>query len=182
MSEDREIPSSPVPRHAVALAVDDAGWREAVPGLESLCRRAAAAVLEAPAARRRLPACPLELSFRFTSDSEMRRLNKTYRGKDRPTNVLSFPVLGPEDEAVPGRALLGDVVVARETALAEAAAQDKPPADHLAHLLVHGLLHLLGFDHGSDAEAAKMELLEAEILGSLGVANPYRVREKEAAR
>lgn len=170
-----------MPRHAVALALDDAAWRDAFANLEALCERVSAAVLAAPAVRDGIPAEPFEVSFRFTNDSEMRRLNKTYRGKDKATNVLSFPALGPEGKPAPGEALLGDVVLARETVLAEAAAQGKQPAHHLTHLLVHGLLHLLGFDHETGGKAAKMEALEAEILAGLGVPDPYQAREEETA-
>ncbi|HEX7970330.1 MAG TPA: rRNA maturation RNase YbeY, partial [Stellaceae bacterium] len=106
----------------------------------------------------------------------VRALNRQWRGKDVPTNVLSFPALGATPPPGAPR-LLGDVVLAFETVAAEAAAQDKPLADHLRHLVIHGVLHLLGFDHESDADAQRMEASEIAILAGLGVPDPYRVRE-----
>jgi probable rRNA maturation factor len=101
----------------------------------------------------------------FTDDDGMRRLNARYRGKDRATNVLSFP---QKDGA-----LLGDVILAAETVKGEAALADKPLEDHMAHLIIHGFLHLLGFDHEEDVEAEKMEQLERLALDRLGIADPY---------
>ena len=118
---------------------------------------------------------PLEVSVVFTDDAEQRGLNRDYRHKDSATNVLSFPNM--DDEPGPGPAdlprLLGDVVLARETVAREAAEQGKTLADHTAHLLVHGVLHLAGFDHQDDEEAAEMEALERRVLGELGIADPY---------
>jgi probable rRNA maturation factor len=103
----------------------------------------------------------------------MRALNRDYRDKDKPTNVLSFPagqVTGlPEAEPMP----IGDIVVCADVVSNEAAEQGKAPPDHWAHMLVHGTLHLLGFDHEADAEAAAMETLESRILAEQGVADPY---------
>ncbi|MDH4071734.1 MAG: rRNA maturation RNase YbeY [Gammaproteobacteria bacterium] len=114
-----------------------------------------------------------ELSVRFVDEDESRRLNAGYRGKDRATNVLSFPA-----DAVglpPGAARpLGDLVVCGPVVEREAAEQGKAVADHWAHLLVHGTLHLLGYDHETDGDAAEMEALERRILASGGVADPYR--------
>ena len=101
----------------------------------------------------------------FTDDAGMRRLNEKWRGKDAPTNVLSFPQKGGP--------LLGDVILAAETVAREAALADKPLEDHMAHLIIHGFLHLLGFDHLAEAEAAKMEQLERVALKSLGISDPY---------
>jgi probable rRNA maturation factor len=121
-------------------------------------------------------ACPdlepgAEVSLLFTDDAHMRRLNLRYRGKDKPTNVLSLPGarllvgrLGP---------LLGDIVLASETIEGEAEAQGVAPSEHLTHLIVHGFLHLIGYDHEDDSEALVMEGLETAILGDLGVADPY---------
>jgi probable rRNA maturation factor len=112
-----------------------------------------------------------EVSLVFTDDSSVRLLNRQYRGQDRPTNVLSFPAaplasgrLGPP---------LGDIVLARETIASECEAQGLDFADHLTHLIVHGFLHLLGYDHEADGEAVVMERLETAILGRLGIADPY---------
>jgi probable rRNA maturation factor len=108
----------------------------------------------------------------LTDDVEQRRLNRDYRGKDAPTNVLAFPI----GDAMPGGGpvMLGDVVLAFETVAREAGEQKKPLADHLQHLVAHGVLHLLGFDHETDAEAQVMEARETEILAGLGVPDPYR--------
>jgi probable rRNA maturation factor len=114
---------------------------------------------------------PAVVGLILTDDAEQRRLNCEYRGKDAPTNVLSFPI---GDAAPGGPVMLGDVVLAFETVAREAGEQQKPLADHLRHLVVHGVLHLLGFDHETDAEAEVMEARETEILAGLGVPDPYR--------
>ena len=108
-----------------------------------------------------------ELSVVLSDDAHVRALNRDYRGRDAPTNVLSFPM--PQDTG-----LLGDVVLARETLAREAGEQGKRFEDHLTHLLVHGVLHLLGFDHDNDADANAMEAREAAVLARLGIDNPYR--------
>ena len=114
-----------------------------------------------------------EVSVRVVDADEMQALNREYRDKDKPTNVLSFPagpVAGmPEGETV----LLGDIVVCASVVHAEAAEQGKSDTDHWAHMLVHGTLHLLGFDHVLDEDAAAMEALEIRILASQGIADPY---------
>jgi probable rRNA maturation factor len=116
----------------------------------------------------------VELSVTLTDDAEQARLNRLYRGRDGPTNVLSFPA-GANSSGLPGMPLLlGDVVLAFETTAREAREQQKPVADHLRHLVVHGVLHLLGCDHEAEAEALTMEALEKEILAALGVPDPYQ--------
>ena len=112
-----------------------------------------------------------EVSLVFADDARIRGLNRQYRGKDRPTNVLSFPAasLGSGRLGPP----LGDIVLARETIAAEATAEGLDFADHLTHLIIHGFLHLVGYDHETDDEAAVMEQLETAILGRLGIADPY---------
>lgn len=107
-----------------------------------------------------------DVAVLFTDDAEMRTLNRTWKGKDKPTNVLSFPA--PE-----GFGSLGDVALGFETIAAEAVGQGKTRADHAAHLLVHGFLHLLGYDHQNDADAERMEDRERAILSDLGIADPY---------
>ena len=109
----------------------------------------------------------------LVDDAEQRHLNRTYRGKDVPTNVLAFPQGTPDSPRSDQPVLLGDVVLAFETVRREAADQDKPIANHLRHLVVHGVLHLLGFDHENAAEAAAMEACEIKILAELGVPDPY---------
>jgi probable rRNA maturation factor len=117
---------------------------------------------------------PAVVGLLLTDDAEQQRLNRTWRGKDAPTNVLAFAIGDPAGAAADAPVLLGDVALAFEIVAREAAAQHKPLADHLRHLVVHGVLHLLGFDHQSDADAAIMEAREVEILQSLGVPDPYR--------
>jgi len=141
------------------VVVLDAGWLKAMPGVERLVRKAARA-----AARR-----GKSLNVALADDKAVRVLNKRDRQKDRPTNVLSYP----SGE----RAFLGDIVLARQTVWREAKQQKKSPADHVAHLVVHGTLHLLGYDHEtSDADAERMEALERRILKRLGIADPYLAR------
>ncbi|MFW6346543.1 MAG: rRNA maturation RNase YbeY [Halomonas sp.] len=112
-----------------------------------------------------------ELSVRLVDTEESRALNREYRGKDRATNVLSFPFENPPGVSLP---LLGDLVICHPVVVAEATEQDKALADHYAHMVVHGTLHLLGHDHLEDDEAEAMEALEREILHGLGIADPYR--------
>jgi len=116
-----------------------------------------------------------DLSIRMVDLAESQQLNADYRGKDKPTNVLSFPSDVPEHMAeMIGYLPLGDLVICWPVVQSEAAEQQKAVLDHLCHLTVHGVLHLLGYDHEtSDADAEEMEALEVEILGKLGVGNPY---------
>jgi probable rRNA maturation factor len=125
-----------------------------------------ARALEA-ACRKVRPPSGAELAITFTDDAHIRVLNRQFRRKDRPTNVLSFPA-GP-----PGSVLLGDIVLAEETVAREAKEQGMSRKDHLIHLIVHGFLHLLGHDHEIEAEALAMERLETAILRSIGIADPH---------
>ena len=160
----------------IEVAVPCTAWTEACPAVTAIAAAAARQAL-ADALRGRpisVGARPV-IGIRLTDDDEQRRLNCTHRGKDAPTNVLAFLLADLADPLPPGSPLLlGDIVLALETVRGEAEAQGKPLADHLRHLVVHGVLHLLGFDHESEAEAAAMEALEVEILGVLGVPDPYR--------
>jgi probable rRNA maturation factor len=123
----------------------------------------------------------VELSVRLTSDEDVRALNAHWRGKDRPTNVLSFPMseqyeLEQADEDGP-ELMLGDIVLARGVCEREAAEKEIPFERHASHLLVHGTLHLLGYDHGDDRDAADMEVREVRALARLGIDDPYRVND-----
>ena len=149
-----------------------AAWRRALPNAPGICRQAAAATLAHAAAR----LSGAELAVVLADDALIAKLNRTYRGIAKPTNVLSFASAEPVRRGATVR-LLGDVVVAHGTIAREARAQGKTLADHLTHLVVHGVLHLLGFDHERAVEARRMEALEVAILARLGVADPYRLRE-----
>jgi probable rRNA maturation factor len=124
-------------------------------------------------------ALAVEVSVRFTGDEDVRTLNAAWRGKDKPTNVLSFPMLETDAleslaAAEDGEALLGDIVLAHGICAKEAGEKGASVADHAAHLVVHGMLHLLGYDHEQgDEEAERMERVERDALASLGVADPY---------
>jgi len=148
---------------------------------ETLVRSAAeAAVAESAFPQLTKSERPVELSIRLTSDSEVKALNARWRGKDKPTNVLSFPQLEPEelDSIAPGPELmLGDIVLAR--GVCEREAQEKGVAleEHATHLLVHGTLHLLGYDHQDDGSAEDMESREVRALERLGISDPYEVRD-----
>ena len=151
-------------------------WPDA---LESTLRAAAAAVL---AEHLTSGAAIVELGITLADDATVHALNRDHRGQDNPTNVLSFPLAIPsalgdfEPEAPGAPLLLGDVILAYETVAREAAGQGKSLADHAVHLVVHGVLHLLGHDHESDGEADAMERLETAILCKLGIADPYSSR------
>lgn len=158
----------------IDINVEHAAWSDAVPDLEALITRMAVAALEDSDCD--LGDDPLEISVVLTDDASVQVLNREWRGKDKPTNVLSFASLDDDEAPRPPGAplLLGDIVLAFETCRAEAVEQDKPLAEHLSHLVVHGVLHLLGYDHEEDeAEAEEMERLEAAILARFGIADPY---------
>lgn len=112
----------------------------------------------------------VEMTVRIVDEAESHALNLNYRGKDRPTNVLSFPFECPDEVELP---LLGDLVICRQVVEREAQEQNKPVMAHWAHMVVHGSLHLLGYDHIEDDEAEEMESLETQIMTGLGFADPY---------
>jgi probable rRNA maturation factor len=145
-------------------------------GPKAVCRRAAGAALARVPIRRWLARA--EVSILLADDATVRRLNAAYRGQDRATDVLSFPAFDDIPEAAPGHLAagpvpLGDIVLALETVRAEAATAGLPLSDHVSHLVVHGCLHLLGYDHQDGADALRMEGLERSILARLGIADPY---------
>ena len=154
---------------AIELSVEADAWQQ-FSDAEAIVRRAAEAALADTSAS------GVEIGVVLTDDAKMRALNRTWRGKDTATNVLSFPA--PADGSTEPR-LLGDVVLAYETIAREAAEQRIPARDHLAHLTVHGVLHLLGHDHENDRDAETMERREREILARLGVPDPYARAEAQ---
>ena len=148
----------------VDVSISCPAWTATLPQARGLCRDAALAAFLA-AAR---DVAWAEASLILTDDAMVRDLNRAYRGRDEPTNVLAFP--GLDTVGAPGApTMLGDVVVAYETAAAEAAKSRTTLGDHLSHLIVHGILHLLGHDHETDIDAEHMEGLESRVLASLGV-------------
>jgi probable rRNA maturation factor len=158
----------------IEIARRGGDWREVCPAAPLLARAAAQAALACARPHSRWERQPdLELSLVLTGDAEQRRLNRRYRGRDEPTNVLSFPSGEAAGPARGAPLLLGDVVLACETLAREAAEQRTPFADHLRHLVVHGVLHLLGYDHVEEGEARRMEALETAILRRLGIPDPY---------
>jgi probable rRNA maturation factor len=157
----------------VDVAEESAAW-QTLADAAAICRGAALAALDAA-----VPALgESELSIVLGDDALLHELNRRWRDKDTPTNVLSFPaqdftaalLATPPGEALP----LGDVVLAYETIAGEAVEQGKALADHLAHLVVHGVLHLVGYDHEATEEAERMEALERTVLSGIGIADPYR--------
>lgn len=160
---------------SIDIVMESPLWAEA-PEAEAVLREAlatAAAVLSTS---------PAELAIVLTNDSAIRRLNRDWRGIDKPTNVLSFPIQetpGSITAAAPSAplVLLGDIVIAFETTMQEARAESKRFEDHLAHLAVHGFLHLVGQDHENDRDAEAMEGLERSILARLGISDPYAARD-----
>jgi probable rRNA maturation factor len=156
---------------------------------ETLATRAvAAAVAQTPfGALAETPAL-VEVSVRLTSDDEVQALNRQYRGKDKPTNVLSFPMVQRDlldtvtQNSDDGEVLLGDIVLAHGVCTREAAERGVAVETHATHLIVHGALHLLGYDHQADDEGDAMEEIERRALAALGIADPYAVRPEESER
>ena len=160
----------------------DEEWDSSSTDWSLLVRRAAeAAIAESAFPRLAQAERPVELSVRLTGDEEVRALNCEWRGKDKPTNVLSFPMANESDlnhANVAGRELLlGDIVLARGVCEREAAEKQVPFERHATHLLIHGTLHLLGYDHHEDDEAEDMEQREVRALARLGIDDPYEVRD-----
>ena len=142
----------------------EAGDWQSIADLQALIQRAGKAAL--PPREKR------SVHILFTDDAAMRDINREWRGFDKPTNVLSFPA-APQPVPKGEVAHLGDLVLAWETVNSEATTQGKAAADHISHLIVHGLLHLQGFDHETEQEGDEMEARETEILAGLGIADPY---------
>ena len=153
----------PVPLH-IEISRNSEGWPD------TLDARAEQAVREALKQSKATVTGASELSVVLTDDAEQQGLNRDWRGIDKSTNVLSFPQIEPFG---PVSGILGDIILARETLEREAQEQGVSFEDHFTHLMVHGFLHILGYDHMDDDEALVMEGLETQILASLGVADPY---------
>lgn len=153
----------------IAVVIDTDGWPDdAVATVQRAARAALAGFGDADAMG--------EISVALMDDASIRALNRDYRDKDAATNVLSFPLDGDEALLPPGEtAPLGDIAVALETVQREAVTEEKAFSDHLSHMIVHGTLHLLGYDHELDDEAEEMEALEREVLATIGIADPYRI-------
>jgi probable rRNA maturation factor len=147
----------------IEIAADSALW--------AACKDADVTVRRAIEAAAQAAGKAGTVAVMLTDDASIRAMNAQWRGIDKPTNVLSFPFSG--SPGFPDGAHLGDIAIAYETVAAESASENKAFADHLAHLAIHGYLHLVGFDHETDDEAAQMENLETRILFSLGIADPY---------
>ncbi|MNH96861.1 Endoribonuclease YbeY [compost metagenome] len=150
----------------IEVEIDSEAWTEALPDAAAIAERAASAALGSVEG---------DVVVLLADDAAVQELNARFRDKDRPTNVLSFPAA---ESAFPH---LGDVVLGHAYCAAEALAQGKTLSDHLSHLVVHGVLHLLGRDHEDDAEAEEMEAEERDILAELGVADPYAGEREGAA-
>jgi probable rRNA maturation factor len=148
-------------------------WKRVCPDAERLADVAARLALpHAPTTS--MPLAQIELAITLADDAELRRLNRRYRGLDMPTNVLAFPAWEAGSQLPPGAPLLlGDVVLGFETVAHEAAEQGKSLVEHLSHIVVHGVLHLLGYDHQTEAEAEAMRAVERSILAELGMPDPY---------
>jgi probable rRNA maturation factor len=144
---------------------------------------ARAAIAQTPHGELLTTSATVEISVRLTSDEDVRQLNAQYRGKDKPTNVLSFPMVQPDlldtvsQNSDDGELLLGDIVLAHGVVVAEAAERGIDVAAHVTHLVAHGTLHLLGYDHQTDEEGDAMEEIERAALRELGIADPYLIRE-----
>ncbi len=157
----------------IQIAVETDGWADET-SLEALALRVLGAAETYMAAKegQPFPMQPTEVSLVFGDDEMIREINAEWRNKDKPTNVLSFPAFPVTPGKMPGP-MLGDIIIARETVEREAVELDKSFEDHLTHLMVHGFLHLFGYDHIEIDDAEKMESLETRILAELGLSDPY---------
>lgn len=168
------------PAIEIDIRIEAAGWSASAISPEGLAKEAVRATL----ADMKIGATTAELSILLTDDTAIAALNRQWRDRAGPTNVLSFPGDALADGDTPDGApvLLGDIVIAFETVLAEARAADIAVSDHFRHLVIHGILHLLGYDHETDEDAAIMERREIEILGTLGVPDPYAAADRRLER
>jgi probable rRNA maturation factor len=149
----------------IDVIVRSARWRKR-PQAKAIVKKAVLAAAKAVSTPR------TELAIVLADDSAIRALNRDWRGKNAPTNVLSFPAAAP-GKGRPGSPYIGDIVIAYQTVAREAATEGKPFSHHLSHLAIHGFLHLLGYDHDNDRDAAKMEGVERKVLKRLAIPDPY---------
>ncbi len=163
---------------AIDIAVPDERWNGVDAALDQSVRAAVRATIDHAG----LEAEDAEISVVLGDDALVHRLNREFRATDRPTNVLSFALTEgePEPSGPGGPVMLGDVVLAFDTVAREAREQSKSEREHALHLVVHGVLHLMGYDHGSEAEARDMERMEQRVLADLGIADPYLERPPPA--
>jgi len=167
----------PPPEHEpmteVEVVVMDRRWAEAVPDVTGVADRVCAAL-----DRLQPPGGPAGFGLALSDDAHLARLNRDFRGRDRPTNVLAFPAIStPVVETGGEPTYLGDVAVSFDTVLKESKAAACTLPERLSHMIIHGLLHLKGYDHQNDDDACLMEGLEAQVLAALGYADPYRLRD-----
>jgi len=156
------------------VLIEAPAWRQ-VEDLEGLIKRAATAALQAADKQQAPPPKgPVEIAINLSDDAHIQVLNKQFRDKDKPTNVLSFPFEEEFPELAAGPTLLGDLMLSQETIWREAIEQDKRLDHHITHLIVHGVLHLCGYDHIDEDDADRMEHLEISILEKLRIPSPYR--------
>ena len=153
-------------------------WSEQKPWIDICNASSKAAIMASPHAGLLGKSFEIEISVKLSDNDEVQKLNGSYRGKDKPTNVLSFPLVQPDllsslSNTDDGEILLGDIILAHGVCQAEATEKNVSLSDHVAHLVVHGTLHLLGYDHEEETDALIMEELEVQALSSIGIANPY---------
>lgn len=156
----------------IEVAVEEGSWNQAVTGIDEFCGRIVNAALNGSGVALKPNG---EISLLLTDDAQLRTLNEQYRGQDKPTNVLAFPGDSPGQAALGDAWLIGDIALAFQTLEREALEQAKPFSAHMAHLLIHGTLHLLGFDHDTDEQANHMEQTEIRIMNDLGYPDPYAI-------
>ncbi len=161
------------PSHDIAIIVEEEAWEH----VGFACETYLVQVIETSLEQLGM-VCPLEVSVLLTNNQHIQVLNKEYRGQDKSTNVLSFPSIDPEElstfQELKEPLIIGDIVLAYEKIMTEAHEQGKTFQNHLAHLTIHGLLHLLGYDHEVDEEAEIMEALEVKLLNHFNISNPYQ--------
>jgi probable rRNA maturation factor len=184
-------PTSPAPTSQdldISFSLEAGDWEAVVTDVEQLVEAAARTAFEAAERPEILGDAPAEMSLVLADDALVQTLNRDYRDKDKPTNVLSFALLDDLDDTDDVLAreqgmpiLIGDVILAFETVQREAREQGKSVGDHLTHLVIHGVLHLLGYDHQSDPDADRMERLETSILARMGIADPYSANPAKSA-